>query len=242
MILNRCLEDLIMSTENQEITNSDSFPEILCDWKFVTKQSQEVYSRVFKTLSQAHVHIGIISRVTQNINKGVREDKSEQAEQTLAELYDKLETSMDEEKERLVKLLEDNAINAKASYSSPKELTVSVKSPQDTKYLSILAKLDVVVTLLDTLWLFGVLDNKQKIVAVMNWKRHVVKTANRIIDLSTKMRAAATKSSQATKPEVEKEQPKASVAVIKANAQEKKKSSPVIAAKSASEAKFAVAS
>ena len=233
-----------MSTQMNEISNSDSFPEILCDWDFVTKQSQEIYSRVFKTLSQAHVHIGIISRVTQNLNKGLREDTSEQAEATLSTLYDELGTNMDEEKERLLKLLKDNGIKAKASYSSPKAITVSVKSPQDTRYLSLLSKLDELVTMLDTLWLFGVLDNKQKIIAVMNQKRYVVKTANKIIDLSTKMRAAATRASQVAKQEVTKqpERTKATVAVIKANDKETKKSSPVVPSKPVVEQKVAAAS
>ena len=43
------------------------------------------------------------------------------------------------------------------------------------------------------------LIGEQNVLAVMNCKRQVVKTANRIIDLSTKMRAAATKAGQKAK-------------------------------------------
>ncbi len=192
-----------MDVADSESMQTSSFPVINRNWNFITKQSQEAYKRSYDVLSKAHVYIGVISRVTNKVTISDREDQASQAEDMLNGLYDTLAKELKLEDERLGVLLEESGIDDQANYSSPKVITVAIRSPQDTRFLSLLSLLDTMVSKLDTLWLTGVMTNQQKVNASVIWKRRVIKTANRIIQLSRNMRSSANKAEDAKNTENE---------------------------------------
>jgi hypothetical protein len=190
-----------MDVANSESMQTSSFPVITYKWTFLTKQSQEAYKRSYDVLSKAHVYIGVISRVTNKVSISDREDQASEAEETVNGLYDSLANELKLEDERLGVLLESRGIDSKADYSAPKEIAVAIRSPQDSRFLSLLSLLDTMVTKLDTLWLTGEMTNQQKVNASVIWKRRVIKTANRIIQLSRNMRSFANKAEDAKNAE-----------------------------------------
>ncbi len=189
-----------MAAVMKELENTNSFPYIEREVTLVTKPTQEVYKRVYKALSRAHVNIGVVIRVRSEIEKGSELEMADQAEQTLAEMYTTLRDEVSQEHEILDKLLEDKGITELVKYTSEKIVNAPVHSPEDNEYIALLGELDALVTKFDTLWLSGVFTSKQKVVSTMEWKRKLMKHSARIIDLSNKMRARMRKETEKDTP------------------------------------------
>ena len=63
---------------------------------------------------------------------------------------------------RLAQLREANGISATPRYTNPKRITVHISSPQLAQYTALIEELDRLMTVMDALWLTGVLTNKQR--------------------------------------------------------------------------------
>ena len=79
---------------------------------------------------------------------------------------DELDLAMAEELKaehaRLAQLRESNGISATPRYTNPKRITVHISSPQLAQYTALIEELDRLMTVMDALWLTGVLTNKQR--------------------------------------------------------------------------------
>jgi hypothetical protein len=93
---------------------------------------------------------------------------------------------------RLAALRDANGISVAPRYTAPREVTVHVSSPQLAQYTALIQELDALMIAMDTLWLAGVLSNKQRANGSYEWRTRLLRTGRRIIDIERRARASAT--------------------------------------------------
>jgi len=94
---------------------------------------------------------------------------------------------------RLAQLREANGISATPRYTNPKRITVHISSPQLAQYTALIEELDRLMTVMDALWLTGVLTNKQRADGAHQWRTRVLRTGREIIDIERRARKSAEK-------------------------------------------------
>jgi hypothetical protein len=77
-------------------------------------------------------------------------------------------------------------------------VTVHVSSPQLAQYTALIQELDALMVAMDTLWLAGVLSNKQRANGSYEWRTRLLRTGRRIIDIERRARASAAARGKAT--------------------------------------------
>jgi hypothetical protein len=70
-------------------------------------------------------------------------------------------------------------------------MTVHISSPQLAQYTALIEELDRLMIVMDTLWLTGVLTNKQRAQGAYEWRLRVLRAGRAIIELERRARAAA---------------------------------------------------
>ena len=93
----------------------------------------------------------------------------------------------------LAQLREANGISATPRYTNPKRITVHISSPQLAQYTALIEDLDRLMTVMDALWLTGVLTNKQRADGAYQWRTRVLRTGREIIDIERRARKSAEK-------------------------------------------------
>ncbi len=86
-----------------------------------------------------------------------------------------------------------NGISATPRYTNPKQITVHISSPQLAQYTALIEELDRLMTVMDTLWLTGVLTNKQRADGAYQWRTRILRAGREIIEIERRARAAAEK-------------------------------------------------
>jgi hypothetical protein len=95
--------------------------------------------------------------------------------------------------ELAAELREANGISATPRYTNPKRITVHISSPQLAQYTALIEELDRLMTVMDALWLTGVLTNKQRADGAYQWRTRVLRTGREIIDIERRARKSAEK-------------------------------------------------
>jgi len=90
------------------------------------------------------------------------DEEMDQVEEIVGKLIGELAAELRAEHARLAQLRESNGISATPRYTNPKRITVHISSPQLAQYTALIEELDRLMTVMDALWLTGVLTNKQR--------------------------------------------------------------------------------
>jgi hypothetical protein len=158
--------------------------------RHITIQShhaQRLLDRGFLLVVRALYSIDVVLRIIGE------DDEMDEVEDVVSKLIDALSAELDQEHERLKALLSSNGLTESPRYTNPKELTVHISSPQLAQYTNLVVSLDSLMVAMDTLWLAGVLNNKQRSDGAYQWRSRLFKVGREIIDLERRARASATR-------------------------------------------------
>lgn len=154
-----------------------------------SSQSQRVYDRSFNRVSYALFQIDVTLQI---ITSKIGDRNAIDAMETkIRELIEHVSKDLEGEVARCKKLLDDNGITEMVSYSKPREVDVALTSPQAIQFARLMAQLDELMLLTDTLWLNTVFNSRQRTDAIYVWQQRLIKLASRIIGEKNRARAAA---------------------------------------------------
>lgn len=156
--------------------------------EFNSLQAQRVMHRSFEKLKQSLFSLSVILRIISD-----NETEIEKIDAYIDEQFASAEEDFATEQARLRKVLEDNGVEDLAGYSRPETYKIELDSPRANTFLRLIALLDNLMLFIDTAWLCGEFDDKQKKNATFQWQQRLIKLAGRIIALEKRARVAATK-------------------------------------------------
>lgn len=90
---------------------------------------------------------------------------------------------------RLETLKSANGISTVARYTNPRRVTFRISSPQLSQYANLIQALDRLTVSIDTLWLSGLLSNRQRANAVYQWRKDLISLGRRIVEIEGRARA-----------------------------------------------------
>jgi len=147
--------------------------------------AQRLLDRGFLLVVRALYGIDVVLRI---IGDDAEMDQVEAiVGQRIKELADELRA----EHGRLAQLRDTHGITATPRYTNPRQMTVHISSPQLAQYTALIEELDRLMIVMDTLWLTGVLTNKQRAQGAYAWRLRVLRAGRAIIDLERRARASA---------------------------------------------------
>ena len=149
--------------------------------------SQRLLDRGFLLVVRALYGIDVVLRIIGD------DEEMDQVEEIVGKLIAELAEELRAEHGRLAQLRESNGISATPRYNNPKQITVHISSPQLAQYTALIEELDRLMTVMDTLWLTGVLTNKQRADGAYQWRTRVLRTGREIIEIERRARASAEK-------------------------------------------------
>jgi hypothetical protein len=158
--------------------------------QIVTIQSnhaQRLLDRGFLLVVRALYGIDVVLRILGD------DEEMDQVEEIVGKLIGALATELRAEHARLAQLREANGIGATPRYTNPKRITVHISSPQLAQYTALIEELDRLMTVMDALWLTGVLTNRQRADGAYQWRTRVLRTGREIIEIERRARASAEK-------------------------------------------------
>ena len=152
-----------------------------------SNHAQRLLDRGFLLVVRALYGIDVVLRIIGD------EEEMDQVEEAVGSLIGALAEELKTEHARLAQLREANGISATPRYTNPKRITVHISSPQLAQYTALIEELDRLMTVMDALWLTGVLTNKQRADGAYQWRTRVLRTGREIIDIERRARASAEK-------------------------------------------------
>jgi hypothetical protein len=152
-----------------------------------SNHAQRLLDRGFLLVVRALYGIDVVLRIIGD------DEEMDQVEEIVGSLIAELAEELRAEHARLAQLRETNGISATPRYTNPKQITVHISSPQLAQYTALIEELDRMMTVMDTLWLTGVLTNKQRADGAYQWRTRVLRTGREIIEIERRARASAEK-------------------------------------------------
>jgi hypothetical protein len=152
-----------------------------------SNHAQRLLDRGFLLVVRALYGIDVVLRIIGD------DEEMDQVEEIVGKLITELAEELRAEHARLAQLRESNGISAAPRYTNPKQITVHISSPQLAQYTALIEELDRLMTVMDTLWLTGVLTNKQRADGAYQWRTRVLRTGREIIEIERRARASAEK-------------------------------------------------
>jgi len=152
-----------------------------------SNHAQRVLDRDFQLVVRALYGIDVVLRILGD------DEEMDQVEEIVSGLIGELAAALRAEMARLAQLRESNAISATPRYTNPREVSVHISSPQLAQYTALVEELDRLMIAMDTLWLTGVLTNKQRARGAYDWRTRLLRTGRRIIEIERRARASAEK-------------------------------------------------
>jgi hypothetical protein len=152
-----------------------------------SNHAQRLLDRGFLLVVRALYGIDVVLRIIGD------DEEMDQVEEIVGKLITELAEELRAEHGRLAQLRESNGISATPRYTNPKQITVHISSPQLAQYTALIEELDRLMTVMDTLWLTGVLTNKQRADGAYQWRTRVLRTGREIIEIERRARASAEK-------------------------------------------------
>ena len=156
--------------------------------QFNSLQAQRVMNRNFERLKQSLFSLSVILRIITD-----NEEEIEKIDTYIGDQFTVAETELSAAKAQLKKILEDNGIDNLAGYSKPETYNVTLDTPRANTFLRLVTQLDELMVYMDTAWLAGEMDDKQKKNATFQWQQRLIKLSARIIELEKRSRVAAEK-------------------------------------------------
>ena len=152
-----------------------------------SNHAQRVLDRDFQLVVRALYGIDVVLRILGD------DEEMDQVEEIVSDLIGELSAALRAEMARLAELCESNAISATPRYTNPREVSVHISSPQLAQYTALVEELDRLMIAMDTLWLTGVLTNKQRARGAYDWRTRLLRTGRRIIEIERRARTSAEK-------------------------------------------------
>jgi len=152
-----------------------------------SNHAQRLLDRGFLLVVRALYGIDVVLRILGD------DAEMDQVEDIVGSLIGELAGELKAEHARLAQLREANGISATPRYTNPKRITVHISSPQLAQYTALIEELDRLMTVMDALWLTGVLTNKQRADGAYQWRTRVLRTGREIIDIERRARKSAEK-------------------------------------------------
>jgi len=152
-----------------------------------SNHAQRLLDRGFLLVVRALYGIDVVLRIIGD------DEEMDQVEEIVGLLIGELAAELRAEHARLAQLREANGISATPRYTNPKRITVHISSPQLAQYTALIEELDRLMTVMDALWLTGVLTNKQRADGAYQWRTRVLRTGREIIDIERRARKSAEK-------------------------------------------------
>lgn len=152
-------------------------------------QSQRVYNRNFRRVAQALFQIDVILQII--TDRAGDRNAIDAMETKIREYFDQVSDDLNREIERCKKLLADNGISELVDYSAPLTMQVEMSSPQIIQFVRLMTQLDEFMSLIDTLWMNTIINNRQRADANYVWQQRLMKLSGRIIGNENRARAAA---------------------------------------------------
>jgi len=152
-----------------------------------SNHAQRLLDRGFLLVVRALYGIDVVLRILGD------DEEMDQVEEIVGKLIGELAAELRAEHARLAQLREANGIGATPRYTNPKRITVHISSPQLAQYTALIEELDRLMTVMDALWLTGVLTNKQRADGAYQWRTRVLRTGREIIDIERRARKSAEK-------------------------------------------------
>jgi len=152
-----------------------------------SNHAQRLLDRGFLLVVRALYGIDVVLRIIGD------DEEMDQVEEIVGSLIGELAEELRAEHARLAQLREANGISATPRYTNPKQITVHISSPQLAQYTALIEELDRLMTVMDTLWLTGVLTNKQRADGAYQWRTRILRAGREIIEIERRARAAAEK-------------------------------------------------
>jgi len=147
--------------------------------------AQRLLDRGFLLVVRALYGIDVVLRIIGD------DQEMDQVESIVGERLGALAAELQAEHARLAQLRGTNGITATPRYTNPRQMTVHISSPQLAQYTALIEDLDRLMIVMDTLWLTGVLTNKQRAQGAYEWRLRVLRAGRAIIELERRARAAA---------------------------------------------------
>jgi hypothetical protein len=150
-----------------------------------SNHAQRLLDRGFLLVVRALYGIDVVLRIIGD------DAEMDQVETIVGERIGALAAELQAEHARLAQLRDTNGITATPRYTNPRQMTVHISSPQLAQYTALIEELDRLMIVMDTLWLTGVLTNKQRAQGAYEWRLRVLRAGRAIIELERRARAAA---------------------------------------------------
>lgn len=159
-----------------------SRPVMLHTLALKTKESQQVYSVNFGVVAQSFVELSLKYPAYQAFKSEANKEALIGILSHFCDQYDDLLAAMNEAKARLEKVLIDNGMadSQRVTYTTPLVIDERVNTPHLFRVIRVLSALDDLVSLIDTAWMYGLLDDRA---ASMGKREHtgaVIRLGNRI--------------------------------------------------------------
>ncbi len=150
-----------------------------------SEQAQRVYEREFRRVVEALYAIDVILRIIGD------SQEADSVESMVSEMIGECANEIKNEQARFDKLKEDNGITVTPRYTHPGQVQIRIVSPQAAQFAALLQNMDALMISLDTLWLCGVMGNKQRGNGVYQWQQRLLRLGRRIVDIERRARVSA---------------------------------------------------
>jgi hypothetical protein len=135
-----------------------------------SNHAQRLLDRGFLLVLRALYGIDVVRRIIGD------DEEMDQVEEIVGSLIGELADELKAEHARLAQLRETKGIGTTPRYTNPRRITVHISSPQLAQYTALIEELDRLMTVMDALWLTGVLTNKQRADGAYQWRTRALRT------------------------------------------------------------------
>ncbi|MFZ7320590.1 hypothetical protein ACLS0R_03905 [Comamonas jiangduensis] len=168
--------------EAYEITSGEkaapfSRPNYSMQIRLQSLQTQKVLRERFNRLAYALFSIEVILRITGK--EDMIDELQEQVERTFAGAATNIENHLT----RFTRMMKEAQESNVMDYSNPITASLTITSPSLATYAHLLERVDVVIAMVDTLWLRKHLAGKERISITNEMQRTMLRLAGRIIGL-----------------------------------------------------------
>ncbi len=167
-----------------------SAPVIKQELSLSSLSAQKVMTRSFEKLAESLFQISVILRAV-----GEREHVDD-AEDIINEHFQTANKDIEAKIEQMKKLAEQHGVNISPDYTNQVKYELEINTPHLAQFIGLVGRMDDLVSMIDSLWLHSILDNRQASNARFEWSRRMINVAGRIIGLSRKVRKEAYNSGQ----------------------------------------------
>lgn len=155
------------------VRQEDSRPFVVHKLPLNSFHAQQIYRRGFETASNALYSLSVVLRFIGS------DEQARQVEAFVDEHLTNTIKDLQAESARLAKLMENDGIDAQVGYSGPQVFDVKISSPRILRFLNLVKEYDQMVAKLDALMLAEAIDENQYSVGIYEWKRRLLRLANR---------------------------------------------------------------